>query len=145
MRYRTEPSTVSMIRSQVHDLYWNRQLNCARVGLEVLAGLHDLSLHDQVLDAAVGMHGAGKYGAQCGLLEGGLMILGIMGKNLGFDDGDIGEFCQELARCFESHFGSLVCRVLRPQGFSPENPPHLCEALTSDALIWIHEFIENQF
>ncbi|HHS12426.1 MAG TPA: hypothetical protein ENN03_01515 [bacterium] len=58
MRYRTEPSTASMIRSQVHDLYWNRQLNCARVGLKVLAELHGFAIHDQVMHAAVGLHGA---------------------------------------------------------------------------------------
>jgi len=31
----------------------------------------------QLLDAAVGMHGAGKYGAQCGLVEGSLMFIGL--------------------------------------------------------------------
>ena len=33
-----------------------------------------------MLDAALGMHGAGKYGAQCGLAEGTLIFLGTFGR-----------------------------------------------------------------
>jgi hypothetical protein len=35
-----------------------------------------------------------------------------------------------------------LCRILRPERFQPENPPHLCEALTGDAIVLSIEFVE---
>jgi hypothetical protein len=104
--------------------------------LRVLGRVHGGEVSPQVFDAAVGMHGAGRYGAQCGLVEGGLMFLGVWGKMMGRSEDWIVEQCNAYARNFESRFGSLLCRDLRPQGFADDQPPHLCEGLTVDAAIW---------
>lgn len=63
-----------------------------------------------VLDAAIGLHGAGGFGAQCGLVEG-------------------------------DKFGSLSCSNLRPNGFTENDPPHMCEKLTCDVISFTYDFI----
>ncbi|NLW00226.1 MAG: C_GCAxxG_C_C family protein, partial [Clostridiales bacterium] len=66
-----------LVASRVHEYYWEYDWNCATTVLRILAAIDGIELNEQVLAAAVGMHGAGRYGAQCGLVEGGLMYLGI--------------------------------------------------------------------
>jgi C_GCAxxG_C_C family probable redox protein len=134
----------AFIKKRVHDYYWRDDINCATATLKILSEKFQLPLRRQVLDAAVGMHGAGEYGAQCGLLEGGLMFLGILGRCQGLETAHIVKTCRDLAHQFEKKFGSLSCAVLRPLGFSPENPPHLCEDLTCDAIVFDIQFVEKQ-
>ena len=102
--------------------------------LRILSESFDFLLEGQVLDAALGMHGAGGYRAQCGLVEGALMAVGILGKRQGLADDQVVRLCYAFAEQFEAQFGSLLCRVLRPEGFRPDNPPHLCEDLTCRAI-----------
>lgn len=89
------------------------------------------------------MHGAGKYGAQCGLVEGALMFMGIWGRHNRMEDHCIIDGCRDFAGKFEARFGSLLCRELRPEGFGRENPPHLCEGITCDAIEFAVLYIEN--
>jgi hypothetical protein len=89
------------------------------------------------------MHGAGGYGAQCGLVEGGLMFLGIIGKEYRIPEDEIIDQCRKFATQFEETFTSLSCSELRPEGFSKENPPHLCEKLTCDAIAFSRDFVEQ--
>jgi len=95
-----------------------------------LAEKFSVNLHDQVLDAAIGNHGAGGFRAQCGLVEGALLFMGIYGRIRNLADKQIVGWCKQFASDFEKNLGSLQCRELRPEGFSPDNPPHLCEKLT---------------
>ena len=67
------------IEEHVHHLYWDYDINCARTMLMYLARYFKIPLNDQTLQAAIGMHGGGGFGAQCGLVEGALMFLGIYG------------------------------------------------------------------
>lgn len=129
------------IKKRVHDYYWEKDFNCAVVTLKNLAEYFDVSLSSQVLDSAMGMHGAGKYGAQCGLVEGVLLFLGIYGRHKKLEDEDTVNLCRLFAEQFEKHFSSLECRILRPEGFTPENPPHLCESLTCRANEFAIEFV----
>jgi C_GCAxxG_C_C family probable redox protein len=132
---------LAFVTQRIHTYYWRDDLNCATATLKILAEWLEVSLSPQVLDAALGMHGAGEYGAQCGLVEGGLMFLGIYGRRQGLADAKLVSLCQAFARGFEKRFGSLLCRELRPEGFGAENPPHLCEALSCRALAYdIHFF-----
>lgn len=89
------------------------------------------------------MHGAGKYGAQCGLVEGSLLFIGIYGRSLNLDDGAIVKLCSFFAESFENNFTSLLCSKLRPGGFNDNDPEHLCEELTTNALSWAITFIRN--
>lgn len=131
------------VRTMVHSCYWDHNDNCAKTTLRVLAELSGLTLSPQVLDAAVGMHGAGGYRAQCGLVEGSLMFLGVQGKSRGKSDDDVAAVCRLYAEEFTRNFGSLRCFDLRPGGFSHEDRPHLCESLTVKAICFSWRFFEQ--
>ena len=135
--------TDAFIRNRVARYYWQDDINCATTTLKILAEHFDLPLSNQVIDAAVGMHGAGEYGAQCGLVEGTLMLLGIMGRSRAIADDAIISACRAFAGEFEKRFKSLSCAILRPAGFDPRNPPHLCEDVTCEAVTFSLDFIQG--
>lgn len=123
------------IEEAFRHFYHEAGINCATGTLILLSEFYDLPLDQQVLDSAAGLHGAGKYGAQCGLLEGGLMFIGIICKKNGVAKGDIVTLCHDWAELFETKMGSIVCRGLRPFPFTPEDAPkHLCEPISVKAL-----------
>ncbi|MDR3543842.1 MAG: C-GCAxxG-C-C family protein [Desulfosporosinus sp.] len=129
------------INKRVHELYWNDDLNCATTTLITLSEIFHIKLCSQVVNAAIGMHGAGKYGAQCGLVEGSLMFIGIQGREKGLENENIVNKCNDFAKRFEDEFGSLNCRDLRPEGFKPNNPPHLCEERTKKAIMFTQKYL----
>ena len=127
----------------MHDYYWEDDVNCATVMLKILSELYDLKLDQQVVNSAIGMHGAGGFGAQCGLVEGSLMFIGIWGKNNGLSTEKIVDLCYSFAKDFEQNFSSLSCNKLRPQGFEADTPPHLCEELTNKAVNFTVEYLRD--
>lgn len=130
-----------LITRRVKQYYRKENLNCATANLKILSEIYGLELSPQVIDSAVGMHGAGKYGAQCGLVEGALLFIGIHGRSTNLPDELIVEQCNSFAEEFEEKFSSLRCDVLRPGGFQPDDPPHLCEGLTIDAIAASVDFV----
>jgi C_GCAxxG_C_C family probable redox protein len=126
----------AFIDEKVHGYYWNDNLNCTTASLLTLSKIFNIDLCSQILDAATGMPGAGRYGAQCGLVGSSLMFLGIQGKAKGLENEEIVTLCNDFAQGFEKEFGSLNCRDLRPQGFNPNNPPHLCEDITKKEILF---------
>lgn len=130
-----------LIDERVHEYYWKYDYNCATTMLLILSEICGIKLQQQTLDAAVAMHGAGKYGAQCGLVEGALMFIGIYGRQKQKADERIEKECRGFAEGFEKEFGSLMCKVLRPEGFRPDNPPHLCEGLTKRAVRFTLDYV----
>ena len=129
------------IDERVHQLYWNDNVNCAITMLKILAEEQGLELQKQVIDGAVGLHGAGGFGAQCGLVEGALLFIGIWGSEQGWPSEKTVRACRDYADAFVIRFGSLLCKELRPQGFGPHNPPHLCEKLTQEAARFAIAFV----
>ena len=51
------------VNKRVNRYYWDKDLNCAVTTLIILSEKFNIELSDQVIDSAVGMHGAGEYGA----------------------------------------------------------------------------------
>lgn len=141
----TEKGTSKMdsIKDRVHELYWGHDVNCARTMLTCLGELFHVTYAPQVFQAAAGMHGAGGFGAQCGLVEGALLFIGIDCAGKGKPDGEAAALCRRFARAFTERFGSLRCCELRPGGFSESDPPHLCEKLTCDAIAFAYAFLKN--
>jgi len=131
------------IEERVKEYYWEEDVNCATTVLKVLSEHFGVKLDTQIIDCAIGMHGAGEYGAQCGLVEGVLMFLGIYGRKKNMPKDDIVLYCNEFAKQFEKKFSSLQCSVLRPEGFHQDNPPHLCEPLTRDTVDFSIDFISK--
>jgi hypothetical protein len=131
------------VHDRVHEYYWTYDWNCAVTTLCVLAEVFHITLSDQVFEAALGMHGAGGYGAQCGLVEGVIMFIGVAAKAEGLSHDAIAPACADYAQRSESRFGSLLCRELRSGGFSTDNPPHLCEKLTRDAIAFVTGLLKD--
>ncbi|MCB8815742.1 C-GCAxxG-C-C family protein [Desulfosporosinus shakirovi] len=129
------------IDEEVHRYYWDNDLNCATTSLLTLSEIFQTKLSSQILDAVTGIPGAGRYGAQCGLVASALMFIGIKGKEKGLQHKEIVIMCNDFAKGFEKEFGSLNCRDLRPQGFKPDNPPHLCEEITKKAVKFTLSYI----
>lgn len=100
-----------------------------------------MPVEQQTVCSAIGLHGAGKYRAQCGLVEGTLMFLGIYFQSLGKKESEIISACYNFASAFEKTFGSLRCLELRPTGFSESDPPHMCENLTCNGIEFAYQYI----
>lgn len=135
--------TKQIIHDRVHTSYWKQDLNCAVTTLLTLSEHFGIDLNPQVLDAASCMHGAGGYRAQCGLVEGMLMFVGIIGHERNLEQSSINAFCSQAAESYEKQFGSLRCEILRPNGFNDDDPPHLCEKLSADSICHNLQLIEN--
>ncbi len=133
-----------IIEEQVNQCYKNEHINCATTILKILENHFHTQLQDQISKAATGMHGAGRYGAQCGLVEGALMFIGIYGSNTGLEKDKIISLCHNYAGAFEKRFESLSCSVLRPEGFHDDQPPHLCMSLTIEAAEFIICFLKQE-
>jgi len=133
----------NFINEEVHKLYWKDNLNCATTIIKVLDKIFNFKPNSQVINSTIGLNGAGRYGAQCGLVEGVLISIGIIGKNNDLPNEFIINQCRNFAQKFEKKFGSLLCQKLRPQGFSKNIPPNLCEKITKKALLLSVEFIED--
>ena len=133
--------TQALVQQRVHEYYWRDDANCATTTLKILSEKFGVEVCDQVMDAALGMHGAGGYRAQCGLVEGALMFLGIAGRARGIPEEEVVDACKDFVQQFEGRFGSLSCAVLRPEGFRLDLPPHICEGLTCEAISMSAEFV----
>ena len=136
-------STHDRVAALVRHYYWDRDLNCARTTLRCLENVLEEPLHPQVYTATVGCHGAGGTGGQCGLVEGGLLLIGLRGAELGKEESEIVDLCARFATQFTERFGSLSCKDLRPGGIHPNDPPHLCESVSVDAICFLHDFLDE--
>jgi hypothetical protein len=135
----------SFIDAEVHRHYWEHDDNCAFTTLSIISNLFYTPLESQVMNSALGLWGAGGHRAQCGLVEGALMYIGILGGQRGLNRDQISSLCRNFARGFEDQFGSLICRELRPEGFWPDNPPHICEDLSKRAIRYTTRFVSDAF
>lgn len=139
-----EHTAKEYIINRVHELYWNNDINCARTTLICLSELFETAIEPQLIRSAVGLHGAGGYRAQCGLVEGALMFMGIYLHTLGKAEEEMVSACYGFASAFEKKFGSLRCLELRPTGFSENDPPHMCEKMTCDAIEFAYQYMYPQ-
>jgi hypothetical protein len=134
-------SQLNRIPETVRRCYWEDESNCAVTTLTCLSELFSVDVSPQVFDAAIGMHGAGGFRAQCGLVEGTLMFLGLYLSSLGWSREQTAQACCTYAEAFTRRFSSLSCRDLRPGGFNDDDPPHLCTELTEQSVVFSRDFI----
>ena len=106
-----------------------------------MSELFEIAIEPQTIWSTVGLHGAGGYRAQCGLVEGSLMFIGIYLHTIGKTEDEIVSACYNFASAFDREFGSLRCFELRPTGFSENDPPHMCENLTCDGIGFTYQYI----
>jgi C_GCAxxG_C_C family probable redox protein len=135
---------IEFVTPRVREAYWGHDAHCTPTMLNILGEIFNVPIYEQVYHAASGMHGAGLFGAQCGLVEGALMFIGLAGRGKGMTIDDVEPICYEFADRFQKEFGSLICRELRPEGFSDDNPPHICEPRTVEAIVFAAEYIAEK-
>lgn len=132
-----------IISKKVHHFYWDLDINCARTTLLCLSELMNIQINSQVVKSAIGLHGAGGYRAQCGLVEGSLMFIGIFFAQKGKSDFEVSNICYQFAERFTEKFSSLRCYELRSNGFQESDPPHACEELTRKAIEFTCNFLKS--
>lgn len=132
------------IADRAHDFYWDQEDSCIITTLKILSEVFSEKLDSELYAAAYGLN-AGRHCSQCGLIEGALLFIGVYAKREGATKESITALCHEYAADFESEFGSVLCKELRPEGFSPQNPPHLCENITQRAVLFAATFLDAQF
>lgn len=135
--------SVKEIKDKVHELYWKKQGNCANVMLICLSELTDVKLEPQVFASVTGLHGAEKFGAQCGLAIAGQMFMGIYYRQLEKDEVFIASCCAQYAEAFRNKFATLVCSELRMNGYISTDPRHVCEQFTCDAVTITYNFLKR--
>lgn len=69
------------------------------------------------------------------------MFIAVYFNNEGKSEEETVTLCRRYAEKFTEKFGSLICFDLHPNGFTPEDPPHLCEELTCKAIQFAWEFL----
>ncbi|MGE4465038.1 C-GCAxxG-C-C family (seleno)protein [Sphaerochaeta sp.] len=80
-------------------------------------------------------------GDQCGLVECAVMFIGIYHLERGWEEQDVAKLAYVLAETYRNRFGSLLCKDLRPGGFSEGDSSHLCENLTIGSIAFTYQFI----
>ena len=129
------------ITKRVHELYWKEDINCARTALICLSELFNISVEPQTIWSAIGLHGAGGYRAQCGVVEGSLMFIGIYFHMMGKTEDEIVSACYNFAAAFDRAFGSLRSFELRPKGLAESRPPHICESRACEGIEFTYQYI----
>ena len=132
-----------LVKERVHHYFWDLDIQCARSSLLCLGELFGITIEPQTVQAAIGMAGAGCYRAQCGLVEGSLMFLGVFFSQRGKSDKEIYQICYRFANEFTRKFSSLRCYDLRPNGFTPVDPPCLCEQFAVEAILFGYHFVQG--
>ena len=132
------------MKKRVATYFHLNDYNCVRIDLLILAEYFKLRVGAQLLNAAIGMHGAGGYRAQCGLVEGTPMFLGVVGAEKGITEEEIVSACYDFGEAYEREFSSLQCQILRPGGFNEDDPPHLCENLACRSTSFSIAFVEER-
>ncbi|MCE5285063.1 MAG: GDSL-type esterase/lipase family protein [Pelosinus sp.] len=133
----------TLIEAKVHDCYWNEDLSCIMTTLRILSEVFHTEIQSQLFSAAYGLN-AGRMRSQCGLIEGALMFIGLYAQQKEIASPNIADLCRKFSADFQAEFGSVLCRELRPEGFSPDNPPHLCENITKRAVLFATEFVAEK-
>jgi len=134
---------MNTVEKEVAHYFHELDYNCARTVLLILARHFSITLDKQIFAAATGMHGAGGYRAQCGLVEGTLMFIGLLGAERKVDEEAVISSCHDFGQAYENEFSSLLCSTLRPGGFNNDDPPHLCEPLTCKSTLFAIQFLKK--
>jgi hypothetical protein len=135
-----------LVATRVERMYHDDDISCVHATLKILSEVFETKVAQQTYDSSWGMAGGGgSYGGQCGLIQGGIMFIGILGTNRGLDQDTLTQHCYDYSALAEKELGSLLCREIRPEGFAEDNPPDLCEPRTVQSIISTARFIAERF
>jgi hypothetical protein len=140
-----EKDILDFVNNRIEEEYHDLETPCSSTTIKILAELFQVEIDDQVYISADALSGQHQYNPVCGLLNGSLMFMNLLGKNLYYEFEEIRDLCYNFSLEFRKHFGSENCSVLRPEGFKEDNPPHICEPLTNRSILFTIEFIAKAF
>lgn len=133
----------NFIDKEVHDNFWERDLNCSTNILMLLSQLNGIKLDKQVLYSVSGLHGVNPTISQCGLLTGSLMFLGIYAREKNIPNSQITKYYYDFSKYFQRKFGDTLCQSLNNEKENLGISPFSCEKLTKDVVTFTSSFIHK--
>jgi hypothetical protein len=135
-----------LVAVRVEHMFHDLDLSCVHTTLKILSEVYETEVGQQIYDASAPMAGGGGcYGGQCGLIQGGVMFIGILSTQRGLDKEACDKHAFDYSAQSEKELGSLLCREIRPEGFADDNPPNLCEPRTVTSIVSTARFIADRF
>ncbi|MFA5828869.1 MAG: C-GCAxxG-C-C family protein [Candidatus Gracilibacteria bacterium] len=119
--------------------------NCGEVVVRTVANNLKIKLPIVAKKISSAMNGGGRAGAQCGILEAGLLILSLLcGRADSKQPRDpLQILAYKLTKKFENEYGNLLCRNIRPEGFKPDQINNICEERIIYGIIFLLNFFEE--
>jgi hypothetical protein len=135
-----------LVAARVENMYHDLDLSCVHTTLHILEEVFDTPIAPETYDSCAGMlGGGGLYGGQCGLIQGGIIFISLLCARRGLDKDTLTQHCYDYSARSVKELGSLLCREIRPEGFSDDNPPNLCEPRTVQNIIATVRFVADRF
>ena len=107
--------------------------SCTQTALLALGNLTGVIISDQLLDAAAG------DSERCGLLEAGLLFLGVYFTRQGLSGADIAPLRREFQQAFLAQYGSDACAKLRVASGGVS-----CAGFAVDGVLFAFHFLEQK-
>ena len=110
-----------MFKDIVDKYYYAQDYNCAEIMIHAANEYYDLKLHDRDMIMLAGFGGGMQTGNTCGAILAAISILSM--KYVGqraHDSKDIRPVTTALIREFNTRYGSLLCKDIKPQLFDPK-------------------------
>ena len=110
-----------MLKEYYDKYYFEQNYNCAETLIRAANECYDLKLHDRDM-IMVGAYGAGiQTGNTCGAILSAVAVLSMKYiENKAHESASIREVTTALIRKFNLKYGSVLCKDIKRQSFSPE-------------------------
>ncbi|MBQ4271640.1 MAG: C-GCAxxG-C-C family protein [Clostridiales bacterium] len=110
-----------MLKDIYDKYYFEGNYNCAETIIRAGNEYYDLGLHDRDMIAFGGFGAGMQTGNTCGAVLAGISILSMRYiEKKAHESTDIKPVTSMLMREFRNRYGSVLCKDIKPQSFSPE-------------------------
>jgi C_GCAxxG_C_C family probable redox protein len=119
--------------------------HCGEVVVRTILNELEIKAPASVLRISASMNGGGRAGAQCGILEAGLFVLSLLyGRHSEKQSREpLQSLAFQLTKKFETEYKNLLCRDIRPEGFSTTQPRGLCTERIICGIFFLLDFFEE--
>ena len=110
-----------MLKDVCEKYYLGSNYNCAEAIIRAGNEYYNLGLHENEMKM-MGGYGAGiQCGASCGAVLSGVAILSLKYiETCAHESEDIRPVTLKLIKEFKNRYGSILCKDIKPQSFTPE-------------------------
>ncbi len=119
--------------------------NCGEAVVRAVFEQFDIRVPDFYLRPLSSMNGAGRAGAQCGILEGGLFVISTLygRSNSKKSREPLETLVSNFAREFKGRYGSFLCKEIRKEGFFGNQNRNICNNRIKNGVLFIIDYIES--